>query len=407
MMAVERTAWLPKIVDVPFRAFRFSGKAFSEGIEEHIVQGVKLRVYCKAKTVADVFKYRNKLGLETAMEALKSLVNEPGIPCRRTVGLLQNLPRRENRDALPGSAAVTSNSTSRIVQLRRRAKESGRTVSEILQYHAMERFLYRLGQSKHRDAFVLKGAMLLRAWDKETARPTRDIDLLAYMTHDLDQIRKAVEEICLWEVEEDGMHFDPSSIRVQIIKEFDDYRGARAKFTGHLESARIPMQLDIGFGDAVHPDAIWAEFPTVLDLPSPAFWMYSRETVVAEKIHAMAKLGAINSRMKDYHDIWFLSMRYPFEFQILSGAVEATFARRKTAIPEVLGGLGDAFIGSHESMWRNFLLHEPFLAKPEFGDVVLRLRDFIEPCLHPDTSAALRRTTSWSPTTGTWVGITS
>lgn len=297
---------------------------------------------------------------------------------------------------------MTNSTSSTIVQLRRRAKESGRTVSEMLQYYAMERFLYRLGQSSHRSTFILKGAMLLRAWDKDTARPTRDIDLLAFMDHDLDQIRTTVEEICQQEVEADGMRYDPSSVRVQLIKEFDDYHGARARFTGHLESANVPMQLDIGFGDAVHPEALWSDFPTVLELPAPKIRMYSRESVVAEKVHAMAKLGTINSRMKDYHDIWFLSLRHPFRFQILSGAIEATFVRRKTVLPELLEGLDDTFVQTHDAMWKNFLRREPFIAKAEFKDVVLRLRNFVGPCLRPDKFSGLRLD-SWDPMNGAWI----
>lgn len=296
---------------------------------------------------------------------------------------------------------MTAGIPSVLVQLRRRAKESGRTVSETIQYYAMERFLYRLGASRHREAFVLKGAMMLRAWDPASARSTRDIDLLAYASNGLENIRQILAEVCVVEGAGDGIDFDVESIRMERIKELDDYQGARAKFQARLETAKIPMQLDIGFGDAVHPEARWADFPTLLASPAPRIRMYSRASVVAEKLHAMAKLGTINSRMKDYHDIWFLSTQSPFEFTELVAAISATFETRRTQLPGSLEGLSEGFVDSRTSLWEGFLRREPSLARLEFAEVVKRLREFLLPCLNHDLSADSAKF-RWDPDEGIW-----
>lgn len=289
-----------------------------------------------------------------------------------------------------------------LVQLKRRAKETGCTVAETLQYYAMERFLYRMGISPHRESFVLKGAMMLRAWDAASARSTRDIDLLAFAPNDLDAVHQTLREICSQDAGDDAVCFDADSIRMETIKEFDDYQGARAKFQAHLDTARIPMQLDIGFGDAVHPEAVWADFPTLLGSSAPRIRIYSRASVVAEKLHAMAKLGAINSRMKDYHDIWFLSCQGSFDAEELAGAVAATFKARKTEVPIVLEGLSDGFVQAHLAMWSGFLRREPTLPKVELEDVVTRLRAFLLPCLVRQISSDPQPRT-WNPTLGAWV----
>jgi len=297
---------------------------------------------------------------------------------------------------------VKPTSSTVLVRLKRRAKGTGRTVAETIQYYAMERLLYRLGESRHREHFVLKGAMMLRAWDEASARPTRDIDLLAFASNDLDSIRHILAEICRMDVDDDAVSFDADSIQMELIKEFDDYQGARAKFQARLETAKIPMQLDIGFGDSVHPEPVWSYFPTILGSAPPRVRMYSRASVVSEKLHAMVKLGAINSRMKDYHDIWFLSMHGTFDSNELSEAIGRTFRARKTAIPARIDGLSDEFERYRAAMWDGFLRREPGLAKVELSVVMDRLRTFLLPCLlaHPASQTPPR---TWDPTSGAWI----
>lgn len=160
--------------------------------------------------------------------------------------------------------------------------------------------------------------------------------------------------------------------------------------------------MDIGFGDTVHPEAVWAEFPTVLASPAPRVRVYSRASVVAEKLHAMVKLGMINSRMKDYHDIWFLSTRSTFKFAELAGAIAATFEARKTSLPVELEGLSDEFVRLHTAMWEGFQRREPTLSKIELVDVVNRLRAFIEPCL-ADRLLSNSSLKIWVPVRCAWV----
>jgi len=165
----------------------------------------------------------------------------------------------------------------KLVLLRRRAREENRPVAEILQYYAMERFLFRLGVSAHAEAFVLKGAMMLRVWDAPTARSTRDIDFLAYGPNDLGDVVSRLLEICEVSVPDDGLRFDVDSFRAEQIKEGDDYQGARVRFVGRLGETQIQMQVDLGFGDVVHPE---------ID-PSPM----PRTEVLADSLNGQTHIG--------------------------------------------------------------------------------------------------------------------
>lgn len=288
-----------------------------------------------------------------------------------------------------------------LVELRRIAKARNSSVAEVLQYYAMERFLYRLGASTHAQAFVLKGAMLLRVWDASSSRSTRDIDFLAFGPNDLESIRQCILEILAQEAQEDGLRFDSTSLQVATIKEHDEYQGVRARFTAMIESARIPMQLDIGFGDAVRPEILWENFPILLDAPAPRIRVYSRESIIAEKTHAMAKLGLINSRLKDYYDIWLLSRHWTFERPTLIAAIEATFAARSTLIPQELTGLSKEYVQSHQAMWSNYLKKTGLVAEP-FDVVAERLQQFLLPCLNVARDLSSREIRHWNPDQASW-----
>lgn len=288
-----------------------------------------------------------------------------------------------------------------LVELRRIAKARGSSVAEVLQYYAMERFLFRLGTSAHAEIFVLKGAMLLRVWDASSSRSTRDIDFLAFGPNDLESLRRCILEILVQEAGEDGIQFEATSLQVAIIKEHDEYQGVRAKFTARIESARIPMQLDIGFGDAVRPEILWESFPRLLDAPAPRIRVYSRESIIAEKTHAMAKLGLINSRLKDYYDIWLLSRRWTFELPTLAAAIEATFTARATAIPKELTGLSREYLQSHQGMWTNYLKKTGLEAEP-FDVVIERLQQFLLPSLDEARDHRSREIRHWNPDQASW-----
>lgn len=234
-----------------------------------------------------------------------------------------------------------------------RAKADKRPFNELLQYYAMERFLYRLSQSAHAEHFILKGALMLRVWQAPEARPTMDIDMLGKTDNSPEAIAKQVAEILATPVGDDGIQFDPASVQTEIIKEDADYQGVRVLFRGELSGARFRQQLDIGFGDALVPGASRADFPTLLDQPVPNLLCYSRESAIAEKFEAMVKLGDINSRMKDFYDIWLLSRQFDFEAALLAEAIQQTFQHRGTPLPEQLPFMGD-FVGLKQPQWQAF-----------------------------------------------------
>lgn len=272
-------------------------------------------------------------------------------------------------------------------RLLNRAKETGRPFDEVLQYYAMERFLYRLSRSEHREAFILKGALMLSVWKAAEARATRDIDLEGRTGNRLDEISEAVREICLEPVEDDGLEFDSTSVRAERITEDADYEGVRVTFIGTLDRARAQMQLDIAFGDAITPKPEPIDYPTLLGMPEPKLKGYPRETVVAEKFEAMAQLGRINTRMKDFYDLWLLAGRFDFEGPALAAAIKATFERRKTAVTDSPECFSEAFAKEKAAQWKAFLAKTRIEGAPlQFTDALTVLRSFLEP-----VAAALTR----------------
>jgi hypothetical protein len=187
-----------------------------------------------------------------------------------------------------------------------KAKVTNRPFQELLQYFAMERFLYRLASSPHAGKFILKGALMFTAWGGPPSRPTKDIDLLARMDNAVEPIVALMREVCSQAVEPDGLVFDVESVAAEAIQEDADYSGMRVTFLVTLQNARVSMQIDMGFGDIVTPAATMTTYPVLLDLAAPQLLGYPRETVVSEKFEAMTKLGLLNSRMKDFYDLWIL-----------------------------------------------------------------------------------------------------
>ena len=237
------------------------------------------------------------------------------------------------------------------------ARQSGRPFQEVLQYFAMERLLYRLSSSPHAEKFILKGALMFRVWGAPESRPTRDIDLLGRMNNNVESLIEVFRDVCKQAVEPDGLVFDINSLDGHVIKEDADYSGVRVTFLAFLENARVAMQIDIGFGDVVVPDAVLTEYPTILELSAPQLRAYPRETVVAEKFEAMVKLGRLNSRMKDFFDLWLLARQFEFDGAILSMAVARTFENRQTAIVAQPFAMTEAFANSpvKQTQWAGFL----------------------------------------------------
>lgn len=210
----------------------------------------------------------------------------------------------------------------------------------MLQRYAIERFLYRLGLSGEVDRFTLKGATLFLVWAGKQLRPTRDIDLLGTGPQDHAAIGRAMEAICLVPCPEDGVLFDPASIRIDDIRDQQEYGGVRVRLRGSLGRARLALQVDVGFGDVITPGRQEQEYPALLDHAAPRLWVYPRETFIAEKFEAMVRLGPLNSRVKDLWDVAALARFFDFEGDLLREAISETFKRRRTALgnrrPEAL-----------------------------------------------------------------------
>lgn len=266
-------------------------------------------------------------------------------------------------------------------KLLNKSREEKRPFQELLQYYAMERFLYRLSQSPHSGSFTLKGALMLWPMQGPNSRPTRDIDMLGQTSNEPEAILAQVREIIAAEVMDDGLHFDPDTLKAEAITEDADYQGLRVTFTGFLDSARIPMQLDVGFGDPIFPFPSWLEFPTLLDFPAARIKCYTPESSIAEKFQAMVNLGELNSRMKDFYDIWLLSRQHEFRLENLKGAVEGTFRKRGTEIPETTP-FSAAFVDSKQPQWQAFRKRLGQDHVPEaFSEVVEAVVEFLSPVM--------------------------
>lgn len=262
------------------------------------------------------------------------------------------------------------------------SKESNRPFAELLQYYGMERFLYRLSQSKYGDSFVLKGALMFVVWETPRSRATRDIDFLAKIDNSIGTMTAMVKNVCQTNVTDDGLVFDADSVEGEVIKENADYSGVRVTFTGTLEKARISMQLDVGFGDAVNPEPIEINYPPLLDLPAPKLRGYPPETVIAEKFEAAVKLDTANTRMKDFYDLWLLSRQFDFDGATLSNAIRATFARRGTILTATPTAFTPDFYedAQKQAQWRAFVTRTQLDGAPDtLRGAVQPIRDFLEP----------------------------
>jgi Nucleotidyl transferase AbiEii toxin, Type IV TA system len=259
------------------------------------------------------------------------------------------------------------------------ARETGAPFNEKLQYFAMERLLSRLSRSPYADAFVLKGALLFRVWGTPDSRATRDIDFLAYVDNSPEILAAIFRDVCSVE-DDDGLVFDPDSVAAHAIKEDADYEGVRIRFKGRLGKAIVAMQVDAGFGDNVHPDIVYAEYPALLDMPAPSLRMYPPETVIAEKAEAMVHLGTVNSRMKDFYDIWRLSQQFVFDDSVLSEAIRQTFKNRGTELIPFDKLKADLL--ENETLtkqWSAFLVKSGVSGPDSFHEVLAQIAAFLGP----------------------------
>jgi hypothetical protein len=275
----------------------------------------------------------------------------------------------------------------------------GERFNDLLQHYALERFLCRLAASPHRGRFILKGALMLRVWEVAAIRPTRDIDLLGRTANEPEQIAAIVRQICDAAVDPDGLEFDRATVEVGRIAEEAEYDGVRVTFVGRLGNARIPMQVDIGFGDRVTPEPVEIEYPSVLGTPSARLIGYTPETTIAEKLHVMLQRGTLNSRMKDFFDIWALSRSRAFDGPVLSRAIRATCEQRRAIVvvsPDALKP--DALADPQKAVqWTAFRRRLAATDAPEtFAEVGGRVAGFLRPAIEAVAAGrSLERT--WPP----------
>jgi len=287
----------------------------------------------------------------------------------------------------------------RLLQL---AKRRGEDFQPILTRYGLERLLYRLSQSAYRDRFILKGAMLFALWDDQPYRATRDVDLLGFGDNSEDAVRDTFRTLCNMAVTNDGLVLHADSVRVDRIRDVMEYGGMRVTLLAELAGARIPIQADIGFGDVVTPGPEYVEYPTLLGYPAPLLRAYPRETVVAEKYQALVHLGMANSRMKDFYDLWVMAHRFDFDGVTLSEAINNTFARRETTLPEqtpsgLSSEFGDDILKTR--LWDAFLRKgalQSTSTSPSLEEVCQLLEDFLMP---PTTALRHGRAFSkhWQP----------
>lgn len=242
-------------------------------------------------------------------------------------------------------------------------KTTGRPFQEVLQYFAMERFLSRLSVSEHVDKFILKGGLMFAVWNTSHTRPTKDIDFLANMPNDVETAANVVKEIA-------------------FIEDGTDYEGVRVTLKGHLDSAKIHLQIDMGFGDVVAPGPLMLDYPTIPDHAPPKLRGYPAETVVAEKFETMVKLGQLNSRIRDFYDVWSVSKQFEFNGATLQKAIAGTFSHRDTDVESDPVAFQPVFIedGTKQSQWKGFCRKSKIESAPEsLPQMIVEISDFLTP----------------------------
>lgn len=263
------------------------------------------------------------------------------------------------------------------------ARQRGQPLDMLLTRFVLERLLYRLSISPHRNRFILKGAILLATWLPDPYRPTRDLDLLGFGDPSPASLLQVFREILAVPAVDDGVAFDAGNLRIDPIREAQEYGGLRLRTIATIAGARVNVVVDVGFGDAMEPGAEEVELPVLLGLPAPRLRAYARETVVAEKLQAMVVLGRANSRMKDFYDIWLLIGTHDLAPERLARAIAATFERRRTPLPaDVPDALSPGFARDEAKrrQWAAFI--EELLVEPgSLEDVVRDLREFLMPVM--------------------------
>jgi len=275
-----------------------------------------------------------------------------------------------------------------------RSRTEGADYQILLTRYALERLLYRLSVSEYNRHFILKGALLFVTWLQDPFRPTRDLDLLGYGSNSPEALAHTFQAICQAQVPDDGVVFDSAGLTAAPIREDIDYGGVRVRTQATIDGARVPIQIDVGFGDIITPAVVEIDYPALLDSPAPRIRAYPAETVIAEKFEAMVVLGIANSRLKDFYDLWFISRSFSFDLLTLSGAIQRTFERRETPLPRAMPtGLTEEYAVQWNPRWKAFLKRERMQAAPDnLAAVIADLSAFLFPLIRTPITAS-----NWPP----------
>jgi len=284
-------------------------------------------------------------------------------------------------------------------RLKNFAKETGHTYQESLIYYGLERTIYRISISKYSEHFVLKGGIFLYAvFQRNYERATTDVDLLARrISNSAKEMKEVFRDIFSLDAD-DALVFDTESVTIEDIAELKEYHGLHISAVGYLDRTRIPIGIDIGFGDVIYPDAVKIDFPVILDMEAPRVNAYSLESAIAEKLEAIVHNGYLNSRYKDFYDIYVLSRKYPFAYTDLRRAVVETFANRKTVMTMDSAAFGDEFLSdpAHQTRWNAFLKKKNALIPVSMNEALDWIKRFVTPLIEG------AKYTSWNPEEGVW-----
>jgi hypothetical protein len=266
------------------------------------------------------------------------------------------------------------------------AREKEEDFQIVLNRYGLERLMYRLGQSEYAGQFIVKGAILFSLWLEDRYRVTRDLDLLSRGENQIPQLERIFRSLCEQKVEKiDGILFAEDTVHGENIREEQAYGGIRITLTAFIGQARLPLQIDVGFGDAVTPIPKTETFRSILDFPSPRLKVCPKETVVAEKLNAMVVLGIINGRMKDFYDVWSLCMRFDFDGETLGKAIRNTFVRRHTQLSATkpVALLPEFYENEQkQAQWKAFLKRSGIQeTRLSLREVVLGIDSFLMPLL--------------------------
>ena len=266
-------------------------------------------------------------------------------------------------------------------RLKKQAIEEKKTMQDKIVMYGLERTIYRLSISEYAERFTLKGGIFLYAlFNGDYTRATTDIDLLAQcISNDIEEMKKVFKEIFSIKCD-DALRFDLNTLDVIYITEFREYHGVKVSILGHLDKTKVPISIDIGFGDIVYPERMKMDFPVLLDMDIPKVYAYSINSVVAEKFEAFVSLGLANSRYKDFYDIYVLSDRYNFDGKELTNAIKETFNHRGTSFDDIVA-FEDGFADDETRLmrWNSFVKKKKALIKLDFEETVQLLKILLFP----------------------------